>query len=78
MQVKSLYGVDLSNSPVIVYEFKLAMAEAYNKDQSFNKEMSLPECPVQMKSGASFRLGFLIDDSDQPGADVQNCIAWPA
>ncbi len=76
--IESLYGVDLSKSPVIVYEFKLPVSEAYNKDQSFNKEMSLPECPLQMKSGSSFRLGFLIDDSDQPGADVQKCIAWPA
>jgi hypothetical protein len=72
------YGVDLSSSPVIVFEFKLPMPAVYGQDQAFNKELGLAEQPVQMKSGSSFRLGFTINDSDQPGADVQKVLMWPA
>ncbi len=76
--IENIYGIDLSASPVIVYEFKLPMQQVYNKDQIFNKDAGLPENLVEMKSGASIRIGFMIDDSDQPGADVQKTISWPA
>ena len=31
-----------------------------------------------MESGKTFWLGFMIDDNDEPGADVQHYLFWPA
>lgn len=76
--IENIYGVDLANSPVIVFEFKLPMQAVYNQDQAFNKEMNLAEHRVEMTSGSTFRLGFTINDSDQPGADIQKVLMWPA
>ncbi len=76
--IENIYGVDLSTSPVIVFEFKLPMQSVYSQDQVFNKELGLTERPIDMKSGSTFRLGFTINDSDQPGADIQKVLMWPA
>ncbi len=31
-----------------------------------------------MKPGQTFRLGFLINDNDEPGSDIQHYLVWPA
>ena len=68
--IESIYGVDLADSPVIVTEFKLPIdAETYAGSE--------PE-RIEVKPGATFRLGFLINDNDAAGADVQNYLVWPA
>jgi len=69
-QIENLYHVDLSNNKVIVYEFKLPIPDVYNNGPV--------EHPVQMKSGASFGLGFLIDDNDKPGGDGMKLLGWPS
>ncbi|MGA2618114.1 MAG: right-handed parallel beta-helix repeat-containing protein [Thermoguttaceae bacterium] len=68
--IESIYGVDLSQSPGYVIEFKLPLDEStYQGDEKI-----VP--PVQ--SGKWFWLGFMLNDNDTPGTDVQNFIAWPA
>jgi hypothetical protein len=68
--IESVYGVDLSVDKVIVTEFKLPMdAVTYE-----GAEADVPS----MKPGSSFWLGFMIDDNNQPGADLQNLMVWPA
>jgi hypothetical protein len=68
--IESIYGVDLSQSPGYVIEFKLPLDEStYQGDEKI-----VP--PVQ--SGKWFWLGFMLNDNDVPGTDVQNFIAWPA
>ncbi|MGA2065965.1 MAG: NosD domain-containing protein [Thermoguttaceae bacterium] len=68
--IESIYGVDLSPSPGYVIEFKLPLDEStYRGDEKI-----VP--PVQ--SGKWFWLGFMLNDNDTPGTDVQNFIAWPA
>ena len=32
---------------------------------------------LEVKSGTVIPLGFMVDDSDQPDADVQHWLAWP-
>ena len=76
--IESIYGVNLTKSSVIIYECKLPVNEVYNKDQQFNKDLGLPEYPIQMKSASTFHFGIQIDDSDEPGADVQHFISWPS
>jgi hypothetical protein len=66
--IEDTYGVDLSKCKVIVTEFKLPLDYAWS-----------PEAlPIKVESGASFWLGFFIDDNDTPGLDVQNLLAWPS
>jgi len=68
--IESVYGVDLSADKVIVTEFKLPMdAVTYE-----GAEGDVPK----MTPGSSFWLGFMIDDNNQPGADLQNLMVWPA
>ncbi|MDE2507726.1 MAG: hypothetical protein KGM43_10980, partial [Planctomycetota bacterium] len=68
--IESIYGVNLADSPVIVTEFKLPIdAETYAGSE--------PE-RIAMKPGRTFRLGFLINDNDAAGTDVQNYLVWPA
>jgi hypothetical protein len=68
--IESIYGVDLAGSPVIVTECKLPIAPATYKDAV--KDL------FPLKPGQTFRLGFLINDNDNPGTDVQNYLVWPA
>jgi hypothetical protein len=68
--IESIYGVDLSDSPGYVIEFKLPLdEETYQKDEKI-----IP--PVG--SGKWFWLGFMLNDNDTPGTDVQNFISWPS
>ena len=67
--IESIYGVDLSESPGYVIEFKLPMdASTYAGDEKI--------IPL-VESGKWFWLGFMINDNDMPGTDVQNFICWP-
>jgi hypothetical protein len=68
--IESVYGVDLASCKVIVTEFKLPMDAATYE----NAEQDVPK----MTPGSSFWLGFTIDDNNQPGADLQNLMVWPA
>jgi hypothetical protein len=68
--IESVYGVDLAQCKVIVTEFKLPMDAATYE----NAEQDVPK----MTPGSSFWLGFTIDDNNQPGADLQNLMVWPA
>ncbi len=68
--IESVYGVNLADSPVIVTEFKLPIdAETYAGSEAER---------IAMKPGQTFRLGFLINDNDAAGTDVQNYLVWPA
>jgi hypothetical protein len=69
--IEAVYGVDLSNSKVIVTEFKLPLTP----------EIGLDGNPTLIKSiapGGTFWIGFYINDNDMPGGDVQKFLAWPA
>ena len=67
--IEDIYGVDLSKSPAYVLEFKLPLDETTYKDD--------PRIIPQAEPGKWFWLGFMLNDNDTPGADVQNYIAWP-
>jgi Right handed beta helix region len=68
--IESVYGVDLARCRVIVTEFKLPIdATTYQGS---------PESLFPMKPGQTFRLGFLINDNDEPGTDLQHYLVWPA
>jgi len=69
--IESIYGVDLSNSKVIVTEFELPLTPEVALDGD-------PELIKTVGPGGSFWVGFFINDNDQPGGDVQKCLAWPA
>ena len=67
--IESIYGVDLAESPGYIVEFKLPLdATTYQGDEKI-----VP----QVESGKWFWLGFMLNDNDVPGTDVQNYIAWP-
>src|ERR1019366_4386831 len=68
--IESIYGEDMSDCKVIVYEFKLPI----NKQTYAGGE----EAIFPLEPGKSFWLGFMIDDNEQPGSDVQNVLLWPA
>ena len=68
--IEGIYGVDLSQSPGYVIEFKLPLNETtYQGDEKI-----IPSA----ESGKWFWLGFMLNDNDAPGTDVQNFISWPA
>lgn len=68
--IESVYGVDMSDCKVIVSELKLPIdSRTYEGD---------PKALFPMQPGQTFRLGFMIDSNDHPGADGQNFIVWPA
>lgn len=69
--IEAIYGVDLRKSRVIVTEFKLPLTA----------EIALAGEPQQIKEispGKSFWIGFMINDNDIPGGDVQKFLTWPA
>jgi hypothetical protein len=68
--LEAAYGVDMSGCKVIVTEFKLPLDRRTYR----GSEESL----FAVRPGATFWLGFLIDDNDAPGTDVQDVLAWPA
>lgn len=65
--IENSYGVDLSNSKVIITEFKIPVDYAWDGRP-----------PMEMKSGNGFWLGLFIDDNDTPGLDDQRAYPWPA
>ncbi len=67
--IESIYGVDLSKCQVCIYEFKLPLDEETYKD---DEKIVPPVGP-----GKWMWLGFMLNDNDTPGTDVQNFIAWP-
>ena len=67
--IESIFGVNLRSNKVHIYETKIPMdAKTY---------AGRPEARFDLKSGQQFWLGFLIDDNDQPGTDMQNFLLWP-
>jgi hypothetical protein len=71
--IESVYGQDMSDCKVIATEIKLPINEATYKDSPKELKDITP-----WRSGQTFWLGFLINDNDQPGTDVQNFLVWPA
>lgn len=67
--IENAYGIDLKNAKAIIYEFRLPIDEITYKPDT--------KAIIDLKSGAAFRIGFMIDDNDNPGADLQNFIPWP-
>lgn len=68
--IESIYGEDLSQCKVIVTEFKLPIDE---QTYAGAKDAMFPVAPRK-----TFWLGFMIDDNDEPGTDVQRLMVWPA
>ncbi len=61
--------MDLSKSPGYIMEFKLPLDEnTYKGDEKIVPTVA---------PGKWFWLGFMLNDNDTPGTDVQNFIAWP-
>jgi hypothetical protein len=71
--VENVYGVDMSDCRVIVVEFKLPINDSSYRDSPKELKELTP-----WTSGREFWLGFLINDNDNPGTDVQNFLVWPA
>jgi len=67
--LENIAGIDMSDCKVEYFEAKLPI----DKDTYAGREGALWE----LKPGNDFRLGFLIDDNDQPGADTMRFIQWP-
>jgi hypothetical protein len=71
--IESVYGVDLSRSPVMAIEFKLPIdAVTYKESEKELGDIS------PLKPGREFWIGILINDNDVPGTAVQNCLLWPS
>jgi Right handed beta helix region len=68
--IESVYGVDMADCRAIVTELKLPIDERTYKDST--KDL------FPFESGKAFRLGFQINDNDDPGTDVRNFLVWPA
>jgi hypothetical protein len=68
--LEGLYGVDLSQTKVVLTEFKLPI----DKETFSSAENDV----FPLGPGKSFWLGFFIDDNDHPYTDVQKLINWPA
>lgn len=68
--IENVLGENLADCKTIIYEFKLPIDEiTYQGDV---KSM------FPLRPGQTFWLGFMIDDNDNPGTDVQNLMVWPA
>lgn len=74
--IEQAYGVDLTNSKVIITEFKLPVHYIWGNDPWPNGKRS-PAAPLEMKAGTGFWFGMFIDDNDVPGTDVQKAYSWP-
>ena len=68
--IEGATGEDLSNARVIVTEFKLPIDP---RTWSGSEKTLFP-----VESGKGFWLGFMIDDNDAPGTDLQKTEVWPA
>ena len=68
--MENIFGVDLRANKVHLYETKIPMdAKTY---------AGRPDARFELNPGQKFWLGFMIDDNDQPGADVQHYLIWPS
>jgi len=67
--IESIYGVDMSKCKVQIFETRIPM-----NDKTYAGRV---EAKLDLKPGLVFWLGFLIDDNDNPGTDLQNFIFWP-
>ena len=70
--IEGVYGVDMSKSRVVVIEFKLPIDAVTYKDSPNELKAITPWGP-----GREFWLGFLINENDEPGTDVQEFLVWP-
>ena len=68
--IEGVYGIDMSACKVIVTELKIPIDAA-----SFTPK---PDWVFPVAPGKSTWIGFLIDDNDEPGSDVQHYMFWPA
>ena len=67
--LESIAGVDMRDCKVELFEARVPIDEKTYA----GREDALWE----LKPGAEFRIGFIIDDNDQPGADTFRFIQWP-
>jgi len=68
--IEGVYGIDMSKEHVIVMEMKIPMDGTAYKGAETDA--------IPLKSGQTFWIGFLVDDNDEIGADVQHYMGWPA
>jgi hypothetical protein len=76
--LETAYGVDMTNAKVIVTEFKLPIDAATYATILPTKYLDTEKDAFPMGPGCSFAIGFMIDDNDEPGTDVQRYMVWPA
>jgi hypothetical protein len=67
--VENIYGVSMRGCKVQLFETKIPM----NAKTYAGREQS----KFEFKSGQEFWIGFLINDNDQPGTDIQQFLLWP-
>ncbi len=68
--IENVFGENMADCKVIATEFRLPIDEiTYQGD---------PKAIFPLRSGQTFWIGFMIDDNDNPGTDVQNLMVWPS
>jgi hypothetical protein len=67
--IEPIYGIDLSNSKVIITEFKLPFDLAFEGDR---------DAGPKGVSGDQMWVGVMLNDNDVPGSDAQDLIIYPA
>ncbi|MCX7934723.1 MAG: hypothetical protein N3A66_05635, partial [Planctomycetota bacterium] len=67
--IENIYGVDMSKCKVQVFETRIPM-----NDKTY---AGREKARLNLQPGLRFWLGFMIDDNDQPGTDLQNLLVWP-
>ena len=67
--IEDIYGIDMSDCKVQIFETRIPMDETTFKGREKYK--------VELVPGTPFRIGLMIDDNDKPGTDVQNCLVFP-
>lgn len=70
--IEGVYGLDMSKSRVTVIEMKLPIDATTYKDSPKELKEIAPLGP-----GREFWIGFLVNDNDEPGTDVQDYLTWP-
>jgi hypothetical protein len=68
--LEDIFGLDMRGSKVQLFETKIPL-----DDKTY---AGRPEAKFELKPGAEFWLGILIDDNDDPGTDLQSFLLWPA
>ena len=69
--IEGLSGIDLAGSPAIVTEFRLPLTA----------DVALAGDPRQIEKvgpGSEFFIGFMINDNDIKGGDIQEWMVWPS